>query len=74
MSFKPLICTRPGTVALIPTVPVEVAPTEPCVAANDVVGIASVQQASSTLPLRNPRIGITPPVTISVSDVMAMGC
>jgi hypothetical protein len=73
MSLRPLIWTRPGIVALIPTVPVDVAPAEPWVAAKDGLATPSAQQASKAFPFRNPCI-VSPPITMSVSDLLATGC
>src|SRR6476619_2320995 len=47
MSVRPPICTRPGTVAVIETEPVEVEPSDPCVTARAVPGMTSAQQPSS---------------------------
>jgi hypothetical protein len=50
MSVSPVIWTRPGTVALIPTEPVEVEPNWPCVAAASAApGSTSALHATSML-------------------------
>lgn len=53
MSLRPVISTRPGTVALIVAEPCEVAPIVPCVAANALPENASDQQARTAAHLRD---------------------